>query len=80
MSDYQNQLENALKAENVFTALYETAVFMRDDGLTKDDVYAQFEVLHLQLSKEGDETRYNAILDVMDCIMGWCSPHLKIFV
>ena len=76
---FPSELNKALQAENVLGALYETAVSMKNGGVSKENTYAQFEALRAKHSQDKDETIYNAILDVMDCIVGWCSPHLKIY-
>ena len=76
---FQSELNKALEAENVLDALYETAVSMKNGGVSKEDTYTQFEALRAKHSQDQDETIYNAILDMMDCISGCCSPHLKIY-
>jgi len=44
-------------------------------GYEKEDVLNEFEALRNDLSNEAEE---DIILDVMDFITGWCSPHMRI--
>ncbi len=76
---FQSKLDDAIQKEDGIDALYKTAVSMKDAGVSKENTLAQFTSLSQKHAQAEDETIYNAILNVMDCIVGWCSPHLKIY-
>jgi len=61
------RFEACLNSERPFLALHDLAKALRDEGVTQLDLYLLFDS-----SREGlpDDFRYDAILDVMDFIVG----------
>lgn len=55
------------------------AAAFRDEGMTKGEVYALFESFKLKHERDEDETKYDAILDTMDFISGWCKHSESLF-
>jgi hypothetical protein len=47
-------------------------------GRTHDEVLADFEAVRSQLRDAGRKADEDAVVDVMDFIVGWCSPHMKL--
>jgi len=47
-------------------------------GYTYEEVLDVFESVRAELREDDDEVREDAVMDVMDFIDGWCSPHMKL--
>jgi hypothetical protein len=47
-------------------------------GYPKDDLIEDFEELRAQFEERGEEEREDAVLEVMDFLYGWGSPHMKL--
>ncbi len=74
-----SSFERAASANDPADVLYALAVRMRDDGKSKDEVYALFEEYRARLRAEGREREEDATMGIMDLITGFCSPHVAIF-
>jgi hypothetical protein len=61
--------------EQLWTIAFDLAA----NGLTQDEVYELFETVRARLRIEGREAEEDRVMDVMDCICGWCSSDRKIF-
>jgi hypothetical protein len=73
------RFEEALKSAEPFERLRVLAIAMRDEGRGQGNVLALFEAFRSKHAEDPDETLLDAILDVMDHVSGWCSPHNRIF-
>jgi hypothetical protein len=71
----KNALEDALKQSDPVIQLKSAVKDMIVDGYNREDIIDEFELLRKELS---DETEENVVLDIMDFVVGWCSPHMKI--
>ena len=47
-------------------------------GYEKDALIEDFESVRAQLDEQGDEEREDAVMEVMEFLYGWCSPHMKV--
>lgn len=59
--------------------LWDLAKKLRDEGMPQsvmNDLFAEF---HSQHENDADETRLNAVLDVLDFIVDWCIPGYEIY-
>jgi hypothetical protein len=69
----------ALQSEAPFEDLRQLALMLASEGHTPPSVLQQLEqartLLHVQ-QREQDE---DVVLNVMDCIVGWCSTHMALF-
>ena len=45
---------------------------------SRDEVLAVLNELRQEFRDVGDARHEDAVLDVMDVVVGWCSPHMKI--
>ena len=45
---------------------------------SKEQVIEAFEEVRAQMERQGEEEREDAVLEVMDFLYGWCSPHMKL--
>jgi hypothetical protein len=74
----RDQVESALKSPEPVLELRDLAAGMLRTGRTHDDVLANFEAVRSQLRNADREADEDAVMDVMDFIIGWCSPHMKL--
>jgi hypothetical protein len=72
-------LLQALNVSEPFAAASAFARELRDRGMSQREVLELFDATRTELASDADERRYNAILDVMDLIAGWCHPMNAIF-
>ncbi len=47
-------------------------------GYSKEELIDDFEELRADFADRGEEEREDAVLEVMDFLYGWCSPHMKL--
>jgi len=76
---HKSQLEAALKTPDPFTALLQVARSMNDTGTSQLEMCAIFSELLEAMQGNATEQQDDAIRDVLDFIVGWCSPHQKLF-
>jgi hypothetical protein len=72
------RIEHALRAPDPVLQLRDVAGAMLRAGRPRDDVLADFETARSLLRQAGREADEDAVMDVMDFITGWCSPHVKL--
>ena len=72
-ASHVDRLEDALSSIES-GAVYALAVELRDSGLSQAELRAVFDEVRARHHDDADERKYNAVLDVMDLIVGWCSP------
>lgn len=70
----QNSFQTALKYPNPIGELRSVAENLLTDGYEMADLLAELEWLRPQLNEEEEDN----VLEVMDFLTGWCSPHLQI--
>jgi hypothetical protein len=68
------RVASALAGAALADALLDLARRLRDEGMAQCDQLALHDRFRERLASDVDETCYNAILDAMDHIAGWCSP------
>ena len=73
------RMEEALGTSVPFEALMSLAQDLKSEGMSKEEMYELFD--HYRAVHDGDieETLDDAILDVMDFIVGFCSPGRALF-
>lgn len=71
-------LEQALHSPEPVNELRALALRLFAEGQTKDAVVASFEVARQRLREEQREADEDVVMDVMDFLVGWCSPHMKV--
>ena len=55
-------------------AVHALAIELRDSGLSQSELYAVFDAARVRHEQDADERKYDAVLDIMDLITGWCAP------
>jgi hypothetical protein len=78
MATTQDELAAAAYAPDPITRL--TAVVRRlvTQGRDRESIYADLEQLRAILQRDGRDEAEDAVLEVMDFLTGWSSPHMKI--
>lgn len=73
--DHQQLFLEALKNEEPFQTLSETVKRLRVQGIEKSTLLEQLESLRSVVDTEENE---DIVLDVMDYLVGYCAPHIRI--
>ncbi len=72
------RFERALGSPNPVAALRRLAQQLLDGGSEPAAVRTQFEEVRRRLREEAREADEDAVMDVMDFLDGWCSPHVRL--
>jgi hypothetical protein len=72
------RIELALKSDEPVLELRNLAQRLLVEGETREAVLDLFERARQQLRTTDQETKEEAVMDVMDFLVGWCSPHMKL--
>jgi hypothetical protein len=72
------RIEQALRSSAPLHALRNLALRLLADGQTREAILDLFERARQQLRQTNRETEEDAVMDVMDFLVGWCSPHMKL--
>ena len=75
--DLQNQLLRALERSDAYQALRQVVLAWKASGMSRQAVLNVFEQVRPTLSEQ--ETKEEHLLDVMDCIVGYCAPSARLF-
>lgn len=73
-----DRLEAALAMASL-DELLKLAEALRDGGMSQADLLALFDTARERHECDADETKYDAILDTMDFISGWCNPWQRLY-
>jgi hypothetical protein len=68
----------ALDSENALESLWRAVRRERDAGTPREQVLAQLEELRSELRRSGRDAAGDIVLEVMDCLVGWCSPQARL--
>jgi hypothetical protein len=74
-----DRVESALAWTPPRDALLELAGGLRDGGMPQAELLALFDAARERHGGDADETSYDAILDTMDLITGWCAPSQRLY-
>lgn len=77
MSEHE-LFEQALDAQNRTGELRRLAQRFLDDGTAPETVLLQFEQVRQRLRETHREEEEDAVMEVMDFLAGWCSPHVRL--
>jgi cell fate (sporulation/competence/biofilm development) regulator YlbF (YheA/YmcA/DUF963 family) len=73
-----DKVERALAAADSFEQFRALVLELRADGHSSSAILDQFERVRQHLRQAGREADEDALLEVMDCLVGWCSPHVNL--
>ncbi|MEM6692242.1 MAG: hypothetical protein AAF664_22625 [Planctomycetota bacterium] len=78
VSSQNTLIETALESDDPTGQLRELALQLKRDGVSQHTIHDLFDAFRARLS-DGEQPGYDAILDTMDQIVGWCSSDHAIF-
>jgi hypothetical protein len=73
------RFEVALHSGAPFEDLRQLALALASEGHTPPSVLQLFEQARTLLQVQQRERDEDVVLEVMDCIVGWCSAHMALF-
>ncbi len=59
--------------------LYELAEALKNEGISQKELYSLFDSFREKHATDTDGKEYNAILDTMDFIVGYCNQDMALF-
>ena len=77
-TDWPASFEEALAAPEPTLSLRQAVVQARTAGAGRDTVERQLRALREHLQRAGREADEDVVLEVMDFLAGWSSPHMTI--
>jgi len=75
----KDRMEAALLETSPVNALAILARALKAEGMSQREMYELFDAYRAKHQDDSDETRYDAILDNMDMIVGYCRPSHALF-
>jgi hypothetical protein len=72
------RVEEALRSSQPINELRNLVVHLLSEGQTREAILGLLERVRQQLRQADRETDEHAVMDVMDFLVGWCSPHVKL--
>src|SRR4051794_34395256 len=76
--NFEPALDQALRSENQLGALRSLAQRLVAQEQDVSTVVELFESARLRLQAEGRDADEDVVLEVLDLLTGWCSPHMRI--
>jgi len=70
--------ERALGSSDPVERLRDDVAEIVRSGVPSDTVQASLERFRIKLAAEGRDADEDVVLDVLDFLTGWCSPHRRI--
>jgi hypothetical protein len=74
---FEETLEEALRSPAPVPQLRSLVLHLFSQGHDRAAVLELFEKTRQRLCQAGREQDEEAVMDVMDFLTGWCSPHMK---
>ena len=74
----EERFHAAIRRTDKVGGLRSLAIELFSEGYDGADIVRLFEAFRLDLAKAGRGVEEDAVLDVMDFLEGWCSPHMKL--
>jgi hypothetical protein len=68
----------ALKTPTPLEALRQYVRQLQTQGQTDAQILERLEQLRADLREEGRDAEEDVVLEVMDFVAGWCSPHVSL--
>jgi len=70
--------EKAIDTSEPTNSLRKSIVILRNDGFTPEELQVKLELFRKKLLTENREDDDDVVLDVLDFLVGWCSPGQEI--
>ena len=74
----ENSIEQALRSDDPHQQLRSLAQRLFAQGQDTDSVLTLFETARAQLREADREADEDVLMDVMDCLVGWCGPAARL--
>lgn len=73
-----HRIERALRSTEPVNELRALVLGLMAEGHSQDAILQFFEGAREELRKADRDADEDAVMDVMDFLVGWCSPHMKL--
>lgn len=73
------RIDAALNTDSPANSLADLAKAFKAEGMSQHDMHQLFDQHRAKHAGDADETKYDAILDTMDYIVGFCQPGARLF-
>ena len=73
-----HRIEHALRSTEPVNELRALVLSLMAEGQSQDAILQIFEGARQELRQADREADEDAVTDVMDFLVGWCSPHMKL--
>jgi hypothetical protein len=73
-----HRIERALRSTEPVNELRALVLSLRAEGQSQDAILQLFEGARQELRQMNCDADEDAVTDVMDFLVGWCSPHMKL--
>lgn len=72
------RIDEALRGASPLEQLRALAITMQQGGMQQTAILNFFDTHRQTLREAGRETDEDTVLEVMDFLVGWCSPHVSL--
>lgn len=72
------RIQNALNGPSPFEDLRALVAILQAEGQDQTAILGLFERTRQQLREAEREADEDIVMEVMDCLVGWCSPHVSL--
>ena len=72
---FKSQIVSAIKENQPLEDLHSILLSFKQEGGTQNEAYSQLQDLRPQFSSDLEDK----LLEVMDLVVGYCSPHMKVW-
>ena len=76
VDEFREEIRIEINAGNI---KIETLKKYKQLGIDQDTMYSVLESFRAEMRLKNDEETEDMIMDNMDFVCGWCSPHMKIY-
>ena len=73
-----SRIQEALAGPDSLNQLRLLVKKLQSEGLSNDSILQSFEQARQHLREQGREQDENVVMELMDFLVGWCSPHMKL--
>jgi hypothetical protein len=77
-ADVETKFADALKARDPLDSLRMTVKSLVESGYDRAELIARLEEFRKTLQQQGLEDEEDVVLQVMDFLVGFCSPHMRL--
>ncbi len=72
------EYERALRSDQPFTVLRDVVQRQLRAGRDRQALEAELQELRERLQVSGRDNDEDVVLDIMDCLVGWCAPQARL--